>query len=171
MKVAKMNQNPQLKISIQEHLEEFNISTKTPQILDKDNCKVNLEGFKSIQGSFFVDVDKEIKKIQCKYKENMPKCDFILWSKKYCVLIEAKSGKNIKSKVIGQFESTYNYLKKQNLIYNITCVFLLVGGKISGRFTRKKLKEYKFPQKRLNKIEHTESGKDIFKYLESKINN
>ena len=171
MKAGKMNQNRQhKKTTIQERLRNLNISTQSPKNLDEYG--VNLEGFKSIQNSFVVHVDEEIKKIQCKHKENIQKCDFILWvSNKRCVLIEVKSGKNIKSKVIGQFESTYNYLKKQNLVYNITCIFLLVGGTFS-RSARKKLRNKKvLPQRHLNKIKHIKSGEDIFERLKDEINN
>lgn len=170
MKAGKMSQNPQPEIQIQKRLRALNISTQPPKNFDEYG--VNLEGFRNIQNSFVVHVDKEIEKIQCKHKENIKKCDFILWvSNKHCVLIEVKSGKNIKSKVLGQFESTYNYLKRQNLVYNITCIFLLVGGTFS-RSARKKLRNKKVLSKRhLNKIKHIKFGENIFECLKDKINN
>lgn len=160
-----MSQKLQHDKSIQKPLRNLNIYTQSPKIFNKDKCQVNLKDFKN---GFVVDVDQEINKRDSRIECEGKRCDFVLYFKQYCIFIEAKSGK-FEGSVVEQLKNTFHWLNRQEIISSeITCIFLIIGGKPS-RSARRKLTLEKFPQtKNLKKVEHIKSGDNIFKYLDKK---
>ena len=129
MKAEEMNQNRQhKKATIQERLRSLNISTQPPKDFTKRRCKVNLKDFKTIQNSFVIDVDEEINKEDSKIECKGKRCDFLLWSGEYFVLIEAKSGR-ADNHTIRQFKDTISWLKRKRIV--LEDYKLLLVGKIA----------------------------------------